>query len=89
MRVLDVLSFKQAFATLAIALALGLASSAYELFSDYRAMHDQIRHAYAANLQLVRGLAVEAAYQLSAELAGEVAHGLFEDRSVTRVVLTS
>lgn len=87
-RVLDGLSFKQAFATLAIALALGLASSAYELFSDYRAMHEQVRHAYAANLQLVRGLAVEAAYQLSAELAGEVAHGLFEDQSVTRVVLT-
>lgn len=85
---LDGLSFKQAFATLAIALALGLASSAYELLSDYRAMHAQIRHAYTANLQLVRGLAVEAAYQLSAELAGEVAHGLFEDESVARVTLT-
>lgn len=85
---LDGLSFKQAFATLAIALALGLLSSAYELLSDYRAMHDQIRHAYTANLQLVRGLAVEAAYQLSAELAGEVARGLHEDPSVIEVTLT-
>lgn len=87
-RMLDGLSFKQAFATLAIALALGLASSAYELLSDYRAMHAQISHAYTANLQLVRGLAVEAAYQLSAELAGEVAQGLFGDQSVARVTLT-
>lgn len=85
---LDGLSFKQAFATLAIALALGLLSSAYELLSDYRAMHAQVRHAYTANLQLVRGLAVEAAYQLSAELAGEVARGLFEDESVAEVTLT-
>ncbi|MGE5476302.1 MAG: SpoIIE family protein phosphatase [Bacteroidales bacterium] len=85
---LDGLSFKQAFATLAIALALGLLSSAYEMLSDYRAMHGQIRHAYTANLQLVRGLAVEAAYQLSAELAGEVARGLFEDASVAEVTLT-
>lgn len=85
---LDGLSFKQAFATLAIALALGLLSSAYELLSDYRAMHAQVRHAYNANLQLVRGLAVEAAYQLSSELAGEVAHGLLEDDTVAEVTLT-
>lgn len=88
MRMLDGLSFKQAFATLAIALVLGLLSSAYELLSDYRAMHDQVRRAYAANLQLVRGLAVEAAYQLSAELAGEVARGLHEDPAVIEVTLT-
>lgn len=88
MRMLDGLSFKQAFATLAIALVLGLLSSAYELLSDYRAMHDQVRRAYAANLQLVRGLAVEAAYQLSAELAGEVARGLHEDPTVIEVTLT-
>ncbi|HLO77040.1 MAG TPA: SpoIIE family protein phosphatase [Magnetospirillum sp.] len=84
---LDGLSFKQAFATLAIAMALGLFSSAYELLADYRAMHAQVRHAYTANLQLVRGLAEEAAYQLSAELAGEVVRGLFEDDSVASVSL--
>lgn len=85
---LDGLSFKQAFATLAIALTLGLASSAYDLFSDYRAMYEQTRHDYAADMQLVRGLAVEAAYQLSSELAGEVARGLAEDKSVIEVALT-
>ena len=86
-RVWDGLSFKQAFATLAIALALGLVSSAYELFADYRAMHAQVARAQAANLQLVRGLAVEAAYQLSSELAGEVAHGLFGDPMVAEIRL--
>lgn len=84
---LDGLSFKQAFATLAIALALGLISSAYELFSDYSAMHAQIHRVHTANLQLVRGLAVEAAYQLSSELAGEVARGLFEDLAVAEAGL--
>ncbi|MBC7908165.1 MAG: SpoIIE family protein phosphatase [Rhodospirillaceae bacterium] len=87
-RVLDGLSFKQAFATLAIALALGLISSAYELFSDYRAMHGQVHRGHTANLQLVRGLAVEAAYQLSSELAGEVARGLLMDPAVADIRLT-
>ncbi len=86
-RVWDGLSFKQAFATLAIALALGLVSSAYELFADYRAMHAQVARAQNANLQLVRGLAVEAAYQLSSELAGEVAQGMFGDPAVAEVKL--
>lgn len=86
-RVLDGLSFKQAFATLAIALALGLFSSAYELFADYRSMHAQIAHVHTSNLQLVRGLAIEAAYQLSSELAGEVVRGLFQDEAVAEVKL--
>lgn len=85
---LDGLSFKQAFATLAIALALGLVSSAYDLFSDYRALHEQVARTHGANLQLVRGLAVEASYQLSSELAGEVVRGLFENDTVTEVRLT-
>ncbi len=79
---LNGLSFKQALATFVIALVLGFASSGYELFSDYRAMHDQVGRAQSANLQLVRGLAVEAAYQLSPELAGEVVHGLSGDPAV-------
>jgi Serine phosphatase RsbU, regulator of sigma subunit len=86
-RMLDGLSFKQAFATLAIALALGLISSAYELFADYRSMHRQIAADHQANLQLVRGLAVEAAYQLSSELAGEVVQGLFRDEAVAEIRL--
>ena len=85
---LDGLSFKQAFATLIIALMVGLATSAYELQNDYRAMHEQVRHDMAADMNLVRGLAVEAAYQLSSELAGEVVGGLFQNPMVQKVSLT-
>jgi serine phosphatase RsbU (regulator of sigma subunit) len=86
-RVLDGLSFKQAFATLVIALVVGLFISGWELFSDYRRMHDRTAQATQDDLQLVRGLAIEAAYQLSAELAGEVVSGLFKTEAVTEVRL--
>ncbi|AVM75066.1 SpoIIE family protein phosphatase [Magnetospirillum gryphiswaldense] len=87
-RMLDGLSFKQAFATLIIALTVGLLTSAYELLNDYRNMHDQVRRDVGADLNLVRGLAVEAAYQLSAELAGEVVAGLHQNPVTLEVVLT-
>ena len=86
-RPLDRLSVKQALATLAIALVLGLAAGGWELQSDYHAQHEQVRAATAADLNLVRGLAVEAAYQLSTELAGEVVAGLAHDDAVTSVRL--
>jgi serine phosphatase RsbU (regulator of sigma subunit) len=81
-RLVDGLSFRQASATLAIALILGLASSAYEMWSDFRIMHDQVRRTTAADLALVRGLAIEAAYELSPDLASEVAGGLSHDDAV-------
>lgn len=87
-RMLDGLSFKQAFATLVIALAVGLATSAYELLNDYRSMHEQVRRDMAADMNLVRGLAVEAAYQLSGELAGEVVAGLHQNPLVLEATLT-
>jgi two-component system, sensor histidine kinase SagS len=84
----DGLSYRQAVATLAIALALGLASSAYEMWSYFRTMHGQTSRTTAAELALVRGLAVEAAYQLSNELAAEVVNGLSHDDAVIEVRLT-
>jgi len=86
-RPLDRLSVKQALATLAIALVLGLAAGGWELQADFRSQHEQVRAATAADLNLVRGLAVEAAYQLSTELAGEVVAGLAHDDAVTGVRL--
>ncbi|MGE4280642.1 MAG: SpoIIE family protein phosphatase [Magnetospirillum sp.] len=87
-RMLNGLSFKQAFATLVIALAVGLATSAYELLNDYRSMHEQVRRDMAADMNLVRGLAVEAAYQLSGELAGEVVAGLHQNPLILEATLT-
>jgi len=86
-RPFDRLSVKQAIATFAIAVVLGLAAGAWELLADYRGRHEQVRAATVADLNLVRGLAIEAAYQLSAELAGEVVAGLAHDEAVVGVRL--
>lgn len=82
------LSFKQAFATLIIALAVGLGSGVVEIISDYQTLHDETAQKMTATLQLVRGLAVEAAYQLSPELAGEVVRGLSMNPAVMDLRLT-
>lgn len=87
-RVLRGLWFKQAAATLVIAVTLGLAASGWQLLSDYRTMHDDVRDGALAHLTLVRGLAVEAAYQLSFELAGEVVGGLAGEDAVVEAELT-
>ncbi len=86
--VLHGLSFKQAVATLVIALGLGVAAGAWDLMADYRAMRQELQESTTANLALVRGLAVESAYLLSADLAGEVANGLMLNPLVAEVRLT-
>ena len=86
-RPLDRLSVKQALATLLIALLVGVMAGGWELQSDYRAQHERVRTSTAADLDLVRGLAVEAAYQLSTDLAGEVVAGLGRGEAVMSVRL--
>jgi serine phosphatase RsbU (regulator of sigma subunit) len=81
------LLFKQAVATLVIALGLGLVAGAWDLASDFRTMRRQVVESIAADLALVSGLAKEAAYQLSGDLAGEVTAGLALDSSVQAVAL--
>lgn len=79
------LSFKQAVATLVIALGLGVVAGAWDMASDYQTMRHEVSETTSANLALVRGLAVEAAYMLSNELAGEVVSGLSLDPLVAQV----
>lgn len=81
------LSFKQATATLLIALGLGAASGIWDLSSDYRRMRSDMAEATTANLALVRGTAVEAAFMLSQDLAGEVVGGLALDPLVAEIRL--
>lgn len=81
------LSFKQAVATLLIALGLGAASGIWDLSSDYQRMRREVVESSRANLALVRGTAVEAAYMLSHDLAGEVVGGLALDPMVTEARL--
>ena len=85
--VLQGLSFKQAVATRIIALGLGGVAGAWDLMADYRALRRQVQDSTTADLALVRGLAVESAYLLSADLAGEVAGGLMLDPLVDKVRL--
>ncbi len=85
---LDRLSVKQAVATLAIALLLGVAAGGWDMMSDFRQQHEAVRQRAAADLMLVHGLAEEAAYQMSNELAGEVVRGLADDDTVAEAVLS-
>lgn len=81
------LSFKQAVATLLIALGLGAASGIWDLSSDYQRMRREVVESSRADLALVRGTAVEAAYMLSHDLAGEVVGGLALDPMVAEARL--
>ncbi|KIL97648.1 Serine phosphatase RsbU regulator of sigma subunit [Paramagnetospirillum magnetotacticum MS-1] len=81
------LSFKQAVATLVIALGLGAASGVWELSADYQRMRLQVVESIKSDMALVRGTAVEAAYMLSHDLAGEVVSGLALDPIVAEVRL--
>lgn len=82
------LSFKQAVATLLIALGLGAASGVWDLSADYQRMRRDVVEGSRADLALVRGTAVEAAYMLSHDLAGEVVGGLALDPMVAEARLT-
>jgi len=82
------LSFKQAVATLVIALGLGGITGAWDLVADYRTLRAEVADGTTANLTLVRGLAAEAAYLLNADLAREVVAGLAHDPLAAEIRLT-
>ncbi|MGE5517712.1 MAG: PP2C family protein-serine/threonine phosphatase [Bacteroidota bacterium] len=67
---------KQAMATVAVVLVLSIAGSLVELYFDWHATRDQLRGQVTQILDTVNGSAVEAAYQLSPDLAVRVVDGL-------------
>ncbi|MGE5475383.1 MAG: PP2C family protein-serine/threonine phosphatase [Bacteroidales bacterium] len=69
---------KQAMVTVVVVLVLGIAGSALELFLDWHSTRDQIRGQVSQILDTVNGSAVEAAYQLSPDLAVRVVEGLLD-----------
>lgn len=81
------LTFRQAAVTLLIAMALGLAAGAVELYADWKAMRAEIQDHTARTLRLVHGSAAEAAFQFNDALAAQVVDGLFEYRQMQHVVL--
>lgn len=67
---------KQALVTVAVVLALSILGSLLELYFDWRDTRDQVRDQVSQILTTVNGSAVEAAYQLSPDLAVQVVDGL-------------
>lgn len=67
---------KQAMVTVAVVLALSLIGSLLELYFDWRDTREQVRGQVSQILDTVNGSAVEAAYQLSPDLAVQVVDGL-------------
>lgn len=82
------LTGRQAAATLVVAVALGGLGSAVELVVDWRAHRDDAARTTRQVLDMMRGAAEEAAYQLDPGLARQVAEGLLSIGQVARATVT-
>lgn len=78
------LTGRQAAATLIVAVALGGLGSAVELVVDWRAHRDDAARTTRQVLDMMRGAAEEAAYQLDPGLARQVTEGLLSIEQVAR-----
>jgi len=72
-------------ATLAVVLAVGLLGGILELFFDWRDMRQEVVTSTRQTIEMVRGSAVESAYQLSPALAAQVVDGLMQRETVAAV----
>ena len=81
------LAARQLAITLGFALLVGLASGILELVNEWHALRERIEAGTRQNLELVRASAAEAAYQLNAEQAQNVAAGLLNFEEIARVSL--
>lgn len=82
------LTGRQAAATLVVAVGLGGLGSAAELVADWRAHRAEATRATRQVLDMMRGAAEEAAYQLDPGLARQVTEGLLAIGTVARATLT-
>ena len=78
---------RQLLITLTFALLAGLATSTFELLSEWRDWRQRIDSSTRQNLELVRASAAEAAFQLNAEQANNVVNGLLSFGEIARVTL--
>ena len=81
------LAARQLLITLTFALLVGLVTGAIELVVEWHGLRDRIDTRMNQNLELVQASAAEAAFQLNAEQAGNVAAGLLNFDEISRVVL--
>ncbi|HLN24154.1 MAG TPA: SpoIIE family protein phosphatase [Patescibacteria group bacterium] len=76
------LVFKQARATMVIALLVGLSASFFELVSDLKAERETLGATTVQILSMVNSSASEAAFQMNQELAHNLVTGLFQYQAV-------
>lgn len=81
------LTFRQAAVTLVVVLLFGLLGGLIELATEWRSIRQQVPEQTHSTLELVRGPATTAAYQLNETLGAEVADGLFADRRFHAITL--
>ncbi|HZX33411.1 MAG TPA: SpoIIE family protein phosphatase [Rhodocyclaceae bacterium] len=81
------LTFRQAAATLAVFLVLGLLGSAVEFFVQWRDIRNETLSHLDQVDNLILGSAAEAAYQLNPDLADRVVEGLLGDDAIEEAIL--
>ncbi len=82
------LAMRQLLITLGFALLIGLVTGGFELIKEWRLWRSQIDTSTRQNLALVKASASEAAFQLSADQAGNVAAGLLNFEEISHVILS-
>ena len=82
------LNTKQAVAILLLVLVVGIIGSMLELFLNWQAMRDEFETDTQQTIEVVKGSAVEAAFQINSELALGVADGLLQRQTIAQVSLT-
>lgn len=81
------LTARQAAVTVVVVLLFGLLGGLIELATEWRSIRQQVPEQTQSTLELVRGSATTAAYQLNETLGTEVADGLFADRRFHAITL--
>ncbi len=79
------IAFKQARAVVLISFTVGLFLSFMQVYLDYKIEAHSFGDTIKQVVNTVHQPAARSAYNLEIELANEVAHGLFEFRSITEV----
>lgn len=81
------LTLKQAVATLIVALVVGLGGAAVELALELRRLQEEVSRDTRLTIEMIRGSAAEAAYQLNPPLARQVIDGLMGNSVVAEAQL--
>ncbi len=85
----DRLSYKQAKATVAIALVLGMIFSFFQIYLDFYRQEESLESTVNQVLNIIEQSASQAAYSLDREFATELINGLFEYKPIYEASIKS